>query len=159
MDIFQDVQRNFIEISHWRFEESKPEKEVNEGLLNGNLRLSVEKMNSSYRAAYWSFWFKKRTRRLSKSDCYNPQFRDYLGLCIWDYKRQGYLGLAHTDDRFIDPLLGPPRTSESHFFKASLIANRWNELFELEVSRLPGGQLTGVSEDLKVTYKYGKAFV
>lgn len=138
----------FMETSHWIFEEPKPVAEAKEGLHNGHLRTSIDKTNSSYRASYWSCWFDNWTTRLSKSDDYDPQFPDSLGLCIWDYKRQGYLGLAYIDERFIDPLLGPPKSTESHFFKISLIANRWDELFKLELFRILGGQLRLISEDL-----------
>lgn len=138
----------FKETSHWILEEPNPVTEAKEGLHNGHLRQSADQMNSSYRLSYWSDWFDNWTQIFS-SDSYDPQFPDCLGLCVWDYKRQGYLGLAHMDDRFIDPLLGPARSSESHFFKTSLIANRWDEVFMLEVFRLPGGQFRHFSNDLK----------
>ncbi|KAE8554009.1 hypothetical protein TMatcc_006498 [Talaromyces marneffei ATCC 18224] len=139
----------FKETSHWILEEPKPVAEANEGLHNGHLHTSINQMNSGYRACYWSCWFDNWTTRLSNSDGYDPQFPDYLGLCIWDYKRQGYLGLAHMDERFIDPVLGSPKSSESHFFKTSLIANRWDELFRLELFRLLGGQWRRLSKDLR----------
>ncbi|KAH8689677.1 hypothetical protein BGW36DRAFT_441999 [Talaromyces proteolyticus] len=138
------------ETSHWRFEEPKPMNGVKD-LHNGQHSFCVNSINNGFRLWYWSCWFKDLYERpASKPHSYNPQFPDYLGLCIWDYKRQGYLGLAYMYDGFLDPCLGPLRSPNNRFFTSTRISTRWRDVFMREVVRLPGGQLRWLSKDLEI---------
>lgn len=140
----------FKEASHWILEDPKPVAETNIGVYSGHSRTSIDKMNSGYRAYYWYCWF-DGWRKISK--LYRPddvQFPDYLGLCIWDYKRQRYLGLAFMHPRFFDPLLRPAWASQIHLLKDSFLTDAWVKLFRLEVFRLPGGMSRQISISLRV---------
>lgn len=141
----------FEETSHWRYEEPKPTTGTR-SIHDGQSRDYVSRPNSHFRYFLWQFWFEdtpKHTTTLPESsgNNYNPEFPDYLGLCIWDFKRLGYLGLAEMFHAYLDR--GPIRNPSNYGAYTSTRAPiRWQDVFMLEVVRLPGKQRHQMSRDL-----------
>jgi hypothetical protein len=143
------------ETGSWRFEEPKPLKVTLDDHW-GQSACWTAKANSKLRGFYWWYWhcFKKNLR-LERRDLWFP---DYLGLCLWDYKRLQYLGLNYTSDVLLDPSLGPPKQPDMKF-SSSDIWKRWIPLFLHELARLPGGGQRKLSKDCKEHMRKWKAGV
>lgn len=122
----------FKESLHWILEQ--PES-VGASYLYQD-KASINKMNYHLRTLYWRYWY----RDCSEQSGDQLQPRDYLGLCIWDGERLGYLGLRLMPEDYVDPCWGPVRKPTNKSFSSIRVERRWKDLFRQEVYKFPGGQ-------------------
>jgi hypothetical protein len=94
-------------------------------------RAAVIKMNTDLRKEYWRHWYRVCSKDSVEQDQLFPP--DYLGLCIWDYKRLGYLGLETIPEHCFDSRLGPVRNLTNNFFSLDCIQSRWRDVFVQEL--------------------------
>lgn len=140
---------NFKETAYWKFEEPKPPRHDLSSYW-GQDRHSTTMSNSEHRAYYWANWrscgpiYDKLN--LEKSDLWFP---DYLGLCLWDFKRLLYLGLDYRLEKHWDPSLGHPKQPDIKFFSSKKLDFKWRDLFLHELVRLPGHGQRMLSNDCK----------
>lgn len=131
---------NLKETFRWKFQEPRP-REANSGyedLYYGQEWHCALETNTKFRSQYWSIWRGKPTSTLDSQDRWFP---DYLGLCIWDLKRLGYLGLAtvynnHLSIYEIDANIRTP--CNASFSCSGSIPERWRAVFLQELARSLG---------------------
>ncbi|KAJ9234592.1 hypothetical protein DTO169E5_6543 [Paecilomyces variotii] len=129
---------NFKETASWKFEDPKPSEDT-PSYYWGQAASWTKKPNSEYRDVYWSVW--ERESRLPSFSILDLErrdlwFSDYLGLCLWDYKRLLYLGLDY--GKYWDPSLGRPAQPDGKFFSSDRLDGRWRDVILRELVRLPG---------------------
>ncbi|QKX58184.1 uncharacterized protein TRUGW13939_05305 [Talaromyces rugulosus] len=144
------------ETESWRFEEPQPLKGTRDDPW-GQGACWTTKSNSKFSEFGWRYWhsFNSDNLHLERHDLWFP---DYLGLCLWDYKRLQYLGLNETSASSLDHFLGPPREPDMKFSSPN-IWKRWVDLFIHELARLPGGGKQKLSKDCKERIRKWKAAV
>lgn len=137
----------FKESSQWRIEESRP-VETLKGRQDGQKSFCISDMNFHLRERYWHYLYLSfYLVSFEQDQLVLPP--DYLGLCIWDLKRLGYLGLRYTPDNCLDPCLGPVRNPTNNFFSSSRFKMRWKDVFLHELLKFPGGQSRPRSKSLE----------
>lgn len=138
----------FNETLNWKYEEPKP-MTGKEAITYGRWDPSVNEINCLYRNYNWrSFLEKWDGCTTPNPDSYNPHFIDYLGLCFWDTKRLGYLGLEFIYEKFPGRYSGPMRNPKC-FFDSLETLPRWSDLVMRELLILPGGQLRRFAKEVK----------
>lgn len=136
----------FKENSQWRTEEPKLVETFRANQAGQN-RSCISEMNFYIRESHWLCWY---------HNCLSESFEqdqlllppDYLGLCIWDCKRLGYLGLKDMPENCLDPCLGPVRNPTNDFFSSTRMRLRWRAVFLRELLEFPGRRLRPRSKTL-----------
>lgn len=85
-------------------------------------RAAINKMNTDLRKDYWRHWYRVCSKDSVELDQLFPP--DYLGLCIWDGKQFGYLGLETMPGNYSDSRFGPVRNPTNKFFTSTRIKFR-----------------------------------
>lgn len=121
-----------------KFEEPKPIAGI-DAKKYGQHDSSVNEANNKYRESLGGDplekWYGCTT---PNPDSHNPHFLDYLGLCIWDGRRQEALGIGPLCKKYTARYSRHPTNAE---FNTTNTVVLWGDLFLHEVFRLPGGQL------------------
>ncbi|KAF3398703.1 hypothetical protein DPV78_006891 [Talaromyces pinophilus] len=143
----------FKETLKWKSEEPNPT--TGRDARKHEHDSSVNEMNSFYRDFLWRHWFQEWYGCTTpKPGGCSPQYLDYLGLCIWDSRRQGFFGLAIMYEKYPGPYSGPLRNPK-YFSSSPSIPTRWSGLLMREVTRLPGGQSRQLGKGLKMLAQIG----